>query len=127
MLEFEDEMKAVKKGYVVLSLDEYNDMRDALAEANVRAYEAEQLANRRIAEETTRATRELDSLFTVDRREFVDGAIVVRFNKSALHEHATRLMHARYSDQELSSYTVNEPSKLAVYDVVLAATNNDIE
>ena len=32
MLNFEEEMKAVKKGYVVLDIDEYNRLRDEIAD-----------------------------------------------------------------------------------------------
>lgn len=109
MLNFEDEMKAVKKGYVVMSLDDYNELRDEIAAANMRAYEAEQTANRRMA-----------GLLTVKKKKYGDRAIEIEFNEAAIRDLATEVMYATFSIEELAGYKVREIDRMSLYDATLA-------
>ena len=109
MLNFEEEMKAVKKGYVVLDIDEYNRMRDEIATANMKAYEAEQLANRRIAE-----------LLTVEKRTYGDHEIDIKFNKYAIHKLAVERLFELYSAEELEGYKLKTADNLFILDELIA-------
>lgn len=120
MLNFEDEMKAVKKGYVVLDIDEYNRMRDAIAAANMKAYEADQMATRRIAE-SAKVHKELtDSLFTIEKKEYGKQNIEIVFNRAALYEFAIDRLYESYSDDELAGYRVVQANELILCDEVIA-------
>lgn len=120
MLNFEDEMKAVKKGYVVLDLDEYNRLRDEIAAANMKAYEAEQLANRRIAEATKDADYAISTLLTVEKRSYGDYEIDIRFNKRAIRDLAISQLLKMYSAEELEDYTIKHFDDMCILDEVLA-------
>ena len=109
MLNFEDEMKAVKKGYVVMSLDDYNELRDEIAAANMRAYEAEQTANRRMA-----------GLLTVKKKKYGDRAIEIEFNEAAIRDLAAEIMYATFSIEELAGYKIREADRMSLYDATLA-------
>lgn len=114
MLNFEEEMKAVRKGYVVMSLDDYNELRDEIAAANMRAYEATQQANRRMAE-----------LLKVFKKTYGDHSIEIEFNERAVRELAIDVMHETFSDEELAGYVVKELSNMTIYDVTLATYKPD--
>lgn len=114
MLNFEDEMKAVGKGYVVMSLEEYDALRDQVAAANMRAYEVEQTSKRRMSE-----------LLRVFRKTYGDHSIEVEFNESAVRRLAIEVMHETFSDEELFGYTVKEARNMTIYDVTLATYKPD--
>lgn len=120
MLDFEDEMKAVKKGYVVLDIDEYNRMRDELAAANMRGYEAEQSAQRRIAE-SAKVHKELtDSLFTVEKKEYGKQNIEIVFNRAALYALAIEKLYETFDDNDLAGYRILRANELILCDETLA-------
>lgn len=120
MLEFEDEMKHVKRGYVVLSLDEYDGLRDEIAAANMRVYEAEQLANRRIAEAAQNNKRILDSLFKIEKKEYGSENIEIVFDRHALYTLAVERLYETFSAPELEGYTVAPASVMILCDETIA-------
>lgn len=120
MLNFEDEMKAVKKGYVVMSLDDYNDLRDEIAAANMRAYEAEQLANRRVAELTQDHRDTLHGLLRAYKKPYGDRSIEVEFNKGAWLSLAIASAHRMLSAEELRGYEFKQPDDLILCDETIA-------
>lgn len=125
MLGFEDEMKAVKKGYVVLDIDEYNRMRDEVAAASMKAYDAEQLATRRIAE-SAKVHKELtDSLFTVEKKEYGKQNIEIVFNRAALYALAIEKLYETFGDNELDGYRVVRANELILCDETLAVRGTD--
>lgn len=114
MLSFEDEMKAVGKGYVVMSLDEYDALRDQIAAANMRAYEVEQKTNRRMAE-----------LLKVFKKTYGDHSIEIEFNEPAVRTLAIDVMQNTFSEEELAGYVVKDVSNMTIYDVTLATYKPD--
>lgn len=120
MLNFEEEMKAVKKGYVVLDIDVYNRLRDELAAANMRAYEAEQLANRRIAEAAANNQAIIDSLISVAKRNYGDHEIDIVFNVRAIRALALNMLYKTFSDEELEGYSIKSADDMVILDEVLA-------
>lgn len=120
MLEFEDEMKAVRKGYVVLSIDEYDSLRDQLAAANMKAFEAEQLANRRIAEKTSECEKALDAVLTVAKRNYGGHEVDIVFNKHSVYTLALRQLHKVFSYEEIENYKVKSASDLLLMDELFA-------
>lgn len=120
MLNFEEEMKAVKKGYVVLDIDEYNRLRDEIAAANMKGYEAEQLATRRIAE-SAKVHKELtDSLFTVEKKEYGKQNIEIVFNRAALYALAIEKLYETFGDKALDGYRVLRANELILCDETIA-------
>lgn len=120
MLNFEEEMKAVKKGYVVLDIDEYNRLRDEIAAANMKAYEAEQLANRRIAEAAANNEAITNSLISVKKNTYGDHDIVIEFNKYAIRQLATEMLIKTFSAEELEGYSIKSADDMLILDEVLA-------
>ncbi len=120
MLDFEEEMKAVKKGYVVLSIDEYDSLRDQIAAANMKAYEAEQLAQRRIAESAQNNVKLMDSLFTIEKKDYGAQNIEIVFNRHALYALATERLYGTFSNEELDGYAVVPASAMILCDETLA-------
>lgn len=120
MLNFEEEMKAVKKGYVVLDIDEYNRMRDDIATANMKAYEAEQLANRRIAEASANNEALVGKLFKVVKNTYGDNDIVINFNVRAIRQLATEMMIKTFSAEELEGYDLKSADDMLILDETLA-------
>lgn len=120
MLDFEDEMKAVKKGYVVMSLDEYNELRDQLAAANMKAYEAEQLANRRIAEHTLATDFAMRNLISVRKKTYGDHAIEFEFNTPAIHALAVDVMQRTFGAEELVGYEIKPADNMFLSTELLA-------
>lgn len=120
MLNFEEEMKAVKKGYVVLDIDEYNRMRDEIAAANMKAYEAEQLANRRIAEAAANNKAITDSLLTVEKKTYGKQDIEIVFNRAMLYALAVEKLHETFGDEDLDGYRVVRANELILCDETIA-------
>lgn len=120
MLNFEEEMKVIKKGYVVLDIDEYNRLRDELAAANMRGYEAEQMANRRIAEAAANNKALTDKLFSVVKNTYGDNDIVINFNARAIRQLAIVMLHEAFSDEELAGYAVKSADDMLILDETLA-------
>ena len=128
MLNFEEEMKAVKKGYVVLDIDEYNRLRDEIAAANMRAYEAEQLANRRIAESAASYEELLRNVLSVHKRTHgKDRPIEIVFNAYVVHQLAIEALQRTFSDEELAAYDVKQADDLLLFDHAIAIRKPDIE
>ena len=120
MLNFEDEMKAVRKGYVVLDIDEYNRLRDEIAAANMRAYEAEQLASRRIAEAAANNQSIIDSLISVEQATFNGPGIDIRFNARAIRALALNIMSRHFSAEELAEYDIKSADDMLILDERIA-------
>lgn len=120
MLNFEEEMKAVHKGYVVMSLDEYNELRDQIAEASMKAYNAEQMANRRIAEASANNKALTDKLFSVVKNTYGDHDIVINFNVRAIRQLAIVMLHEAFSDEELAGYILKSADDMLILDETLA-------
>lgn len=120
MLNFEEEMKAVKKGYVVLDIDEYNRLRDEIAAANMKAYEAEQLANRRIAEAAANNKAITDSLIRVEKQTYGNHDICIVFNKYTIRQLAVEMMIKTFSAEELDGYDLRPVDNMLILDEVLA-------
>lgn len=120
MLNFEEEMKAIKKGYVVLDIDEYNRLRDEVAAANMKAYEADQLANRRIAEAAANNKAITDSLFTIEKKEYGKQNIEIVFNRAALYALAIEKLYETFGDNDLDGYRVIKANELTIFDETIA-------
>lgn len=128
MLNFEEEMKAVKKGYVVLDIDEYNRLRDEIAAANMKAYEAEQLANRRIAEVAANNEALVGKIFRVVKNTYGDNDIVINFDVRTIRQLATEMMFKTFSAEELNGYELKSADDMLILDETLATKAiNDIE
>lgn len=126
MLNFEEEMKAVKAGYVVMSLEEYNNLRDQIAEANMKAYNAEQLANRRIAEHVAEVDFTMRSLIRVSKKSYGDRAIEFDFNTPAVHALAVDVMQYTFSAEELEGYEIKPADDMFLSTELLARRKPDI-
>lgn len=120
MLNFEEEMKAVKKGYVVLDIDEYNRLRDEIANANMKAFEAEQLANRRIAEAAANNKALTDKLFKVAKNTYGDNDIVINFNVRAIRQLAIDMLYETFSEQDLEGYAIKTADDMLILDETIA-------
>ena len=120
MLNFEDEMKAVKRGYVVLSLEEYDSLRDEIATANMRAYEAEQLANIRIAEAAANNEAITSSLISVAKRTYGGHEIDIVFNKYSIRRLALDMLGKTFSAEELEGYEIKSADDMLILDEILA-------
>ena len=126
MLDFEEEMKAVKAGYVVMSLEEYNSLRDQIAEANMKAYEAEQLANRRMAEQAQEVDRLMHSIVTVRKKTYGDRAIEFDFNTPVVHQLAVDVMQRTFSAEELKGYEIKPADDMFLSTELLARRKPEI-
>lgn len=120
MLNFEEEMKAVKKGYVVLDIDEYNRLRDEIATANMKAYEAEQLANRRIAEASANNEALVGKMFDVVKNTYGDRDIVIRFNVHTIRQLAIDMLYKTFSEDDLDCYALKTADDMLILDETLA-------
>lgn len=120
MLNFEDEMKAVRKGYVVLDIDEYNRLRDEIAAANMKAYEAEQLANRRIAEVAANNEALVGKIFRIVKNKYGDKDIAIEFNVRTIRRLAAEMMIKTFSAEELHGYELKSADDMLILDEILA-------
>lgn len=126
MLDFEEEMKAVKAGYVVMSLDEYNKLRDEIATANMQAYEIEQLANRRIADAAANNQAIIDSLFRIEQRNYGTHDIDICFDTRAIRAVALNMLGKYFSAEELEKYDIKPAEEMHILDELLATRKPEI-
>ena len=119
MLNFEEEMKAVGKGYVVMSLDEYNRLMDERAEFRMAAYNAEQLANRRIAEISEQHAAYVADLVTIEHHSW-DGKYVAVFNHAELYRLACNALMSTLTTEEQRKLNVRDLARFFIGEATLA-------
>ena len=119
MLNFEDEMKAVRKGYVVLDIDEYNRLRDELAEAKMAAYEAKQIANRRVADLSNAHEGLLNSLFSIFKVSY-SNTLDVEINRDVLHMLAVERLQRDHWLDGPDKYDVVPADDFSIYTGTIA-------
>lgn len=120
MLDHESEMKAVRAGYVVMSLEEYNELRDQLVTASRAVYEAEQLAKRQVYEATKLAEDTLNSVLEVVKKPYSGDSLDISFNTRVVHDLAMRKLVSLCSEEELEGYTIVPAQDMYLCDETLA-------
>jgi hypothetical protein len=124
MLNFEDEMKAVRRGYVVLDIDEYDRLRDELAEAKMAAYNAEQITNRRVADLSNAHEGLLNSLFSI-RKVSYSHTMDVDINREVLHMLAVERLQRDHWLEGPDKYDVVPVEAFSIYDGTIARRKPD--
>lgn len=127
MLNFEEEVKAVGQGYVVMPLAEYNRLMAERAEYLNMGREAERQASRRIEETRSNYEALLSNLLTVRKQTYGDRSIDIVFNQFAVHQLAVEAIQRSVSPDELKYYELVQAEDLLLFDPVIARRISDTE
>lgn len=120
MLNFEEEMKQVQAGYVVMSLEEYNKLRDKIAEARTEAELARAEVHSTVLKYSHAMEEFKHNLLSVRKKPYGDNAIEVCFNDRAVHQLAVEMLHDTFSAEELADYEVRSIDDLLLCDEAIA-------
>lgn len=120
MLNFEEEVKKVQAGYVVMSLEEYNKLNDKILDYSIRAIKAEADAKRRVLDIQQSTEQRLHNLLSVRKKTYGDRSIDIIFNTRAIHDLAVEIMRETYTDAELAEYEIKPADDLLLCDEMIA-------